>query len=72
MYCEIEYIKYDAKNIFFNSGKIELFLSFIIAIELIILVNFYLNDIELLIFGVLSWLIYLIPVYIRAKKYCNR
>ena len=72
MYCEIEYIKYDVKNIIFGSGKLVLFLSFIIAVELIILVNFYLNDIGLLTFGVLSWLIYLIPTYIKAKKYCNK
>jgi hypothetical protein len=65
-------MKYDAKNIIFGSGKIVLILSFIIAIELIILVDFYFNDIGLLIFAVLSWLIYLIPAYNRAKKYCNR
>jgi len=72
MFCKIKYIKHDIKDIMFNNGKISLILSFIIAIELIILVNFYFNDIGLLIFGFLSWMIYLIPVYIRAKKECDK
>lgn len=71
MYCEIKYIKYDVINILFKSFK-TLFLSTIIAIELIILVNYFFNDIRLIIFGVLSWLIYLIPTYIKAYKYCKK
>ena len=52
MYCEIKYIEYDIKDIFLNGSKISFILSSIIAIELIILVNFYLNEIGLLSFGV--------------------